>query len=374
VLKVLAIPAHLEGSGYLRICAPAQAINKLSDGAVHVDLMLAGQLGPTFTGPRGQRQVQDFPALDYDVVVLQLPMVEEVVAMIPHIQAQGIAVVADIDDDIAATPKSNPHYDKIAPETNPASNWRWLKQGCGMADLLTCTTPYLRRYAGGLTGFRHAPTRIIPNAVPMAATYEAKPEIEHTVVGWSGSVVTHDRDLTVTGGGVARAVEGTGAKFLAIGWWHHVAEQLELATEPPATGWLSLAQYYARMPYLDVGIVPLQPSAFNIGKSHLKGLDMAAAGVPFVASPLPAYKELAESGIGWLAESPADWEAKVRQLVTDAPLRTDLSAAYRDTVRRTRTFETCWWRWAEAWQDAADTKRAADERRTKTRGGARATA
>jgi len=155
---------------------------------------------------------------------------------------------------------------------------------------------------------------------------------------------------------VARAVESTGAKFLAIGWWHFVAEQLELSKEPPATGWLTLAQYYARMPYLDVGIVPLKPSGFNIGKSQLKGLDMAAAGVPFIASPLPAYRQLASDGIGWIADTPAEWEAKVHQLITDEPLRTDLSAAYRDTIRRTRTFETTWWRWAEAWQHAADIK------------------
>lgn len=364
MLKVLAVPAHLEGSGYLRICAPAQAVNALSEGSVHVDLMRHRQIGAVLAGPPGQRRVVEMPDLtDYDVVVLQLPMVEDVVQMIPAIQAQGIAVVADVDDDLAATPRSNPNYDKVAPATSPQSNWQWLKRGCGLADLVTVTTPFLRRYAGGENGHRYTRTEIIPNAVPAAATYERKPDIDGVVVGWSGTTFTHDTDLTIPAGAVAKAVEETGARFLAIGWWHHVREQLGLTFEPPATGWLTLAQYYARMPYLDVGIVPLRKCAFNIGKSFLKGLDMAAAGVPFVASPLPAYQELAADGIGWLADTPADWEEKVRRLITDEPLRADLSEAYRDTIRRTRTFETTWWRWAEAWQHAAD-----------SRGGARGTA
>lgn len=358
-LRVLAIPAHLEGSGYLRICAPAQAVNKLSEGQVQVSQCLANALPCTVTGEPGKRRVEHMDDLDVDVVVLQSPMAEDVVAMIHAIKAQGISVVADIDDDLEQTPRSNPNWSKVHHTTSPQSNWLWLKKGCAAADLVTGATAGLSRYARPHNRFR-----VIPNAVPAAATYEKRPDIPGSViVGWTGSVATHDTDLCVTGGGVAKAVERTGSRFLSIGWWHHVAEQLGLTFEPPSTGWLTLAQYYARIPYLGVGIVPLGNTAFNRAKSCLKGTEMAAAGVPFVASPLPEYQALHDAGIGLLAETPSDWEAQVRRLIVDTDLRTDLSDSYRDTIRRTRTFETTWWRWAEAWQHAAD-----------TRGGARGTA
>ena len=62
--------------------------------------------------------------------------------------------------------------------------------------------------------------------------------------------------------------------------------------------------YTSSVAELGVGLVPLLDSAFNRAKSWLKGLEYAALGVPFVASPTPEYVKLAGLGAGLLADDP----------------------------------------------------------------------
>lgn len=58
----------------------------------------------------------------------------------------------------------------------------------------------------------------------------------------------------------------------------------------------------------DIGIVPLNDIPFNRAKSFIKGLEYAAAGIPFVASNLPEYKYLADAGVGRVASLREEWE------------------------------------------------------------------
>ena len=58
---------------------------------------------------------------------------------------------------------------------------------------------------------------------------------------------------------------------------------------------------------IDIGIVPLNNIGFNHAKSYLKGLEYAAAGIPFVSSHTPEYQFLADAGIGRVANSAEEW-------------------------------------------------------------------
>jgi hypothetical protein len=60
--------------------------------------------------------------------------------------------------------------------------------------------------------------------------------------------------------------------------------------------------------YFDIGIVPLSDVPFNHAKSFIKGLEYAAAGVPFVSSYSPEYQHLADCGIGRVAKSDLEWQ------------------------------------------------------------------
>ena len=179
------------------------------------------------------------------------------------------------------------------------------------------TTPALaERYA------THGRYAILPNYIPKAYLDLPRPTNSPLRVGWTGSTRTHVRDLEVTGGGVARALQGTGAEFHVVGVPNDVRRQLDLAREPVSTGWVHLDQYPAELAKFDVLVAPLQDNTFNRGKSLIKGLEAAAAGVVPVMSPAADYLRLHDDyGIGLIARTPDEWFDRVRTLLTDHDLR-----------------------------------------------------
>jgi glycosyltransferase involved in cell wall biosynthesis len=285
---------------------------------------------------------------DADVVVLQRVIMRSTYDLIPLLKRKGIAVVVEVDDDFHALPDGHPlrRPGAWSPERSP----RWLRRACEEADLVTVTTPALADRYGG-----HGRVVVLPNMVP--ESYLEVPShapAERPVVGWTGSIVTHVGDLEVTGGGVAAAVRATGARFHVIGTGAGVKEALELDEHPSTTaGWVSLGDYPKAYAGLDVAIVPLAANAFNEAKSDLKGLEAAAVGVPWVASPTSPYLDLAAGCPGGLlADDADDWRNAVRWMIESAELRANLAAAGRAYVAEHRTVEGQAWRWMEAWAEA----------------------
>ncbi len=65
----------------------------------------------------------------------------------------------------------------------------------------------------------------------------------------------------------------------------------------------------------DIGLVPLADSEFNAGKSALKGMEMAACGIPYVAQHHPEYEAF---GAGILARTPTEWLSALERLLDPA--------------------------------------------------------
>lgn len=290
-----------------------------------------------------------------DVIVMQRPMLRRFVEAIPRVQAQGIAVVVDIDDDFTALHRGNAVWERVHPTIGVAPGElgsQYLREACRLADLVTVTTPRLvDAYAG------HGRAWIVPNHVP--ASYldvERVPLSDRPVAGWTGSVATHPGDLQVTRGGVARAVETVGAGFHVVGPADGVRERLGLAEEPTSTGWVGLDDYPAAMAQIDVGVVPLQSSAFNEAKSWLKMMEFAALGVPVVGSPTgPNVEFAARHGLA-LARKPKDWTRHVRELLVSAEMRADVGGRARESMR-SETIEGNAHLWWEAWEQASQRAR-----------------
>jgi hypothetical protein len=77
---------------------------------------------------------------------------------------------------------------------------------------------------------------------------------------------------------------------------------------------LPINDYPKLFKQMDIGIVPLSDVRFNDAKSYIKGLEYAAAGIPFIASPSPEYLELAEAGVGRIARNWDEWEYHFNEL------------------------------------------------------------
>jgi hypothetical protein len=90
--------------------------------------------------------------------------------------------------------------------------------------------------------------------------------------------------------------------------------------------------------------------------SWLKVAELAACGVPVVASPRVEYSRLRKLGVGWLARNPSEWRAKLRILTSSEAERVELAQRGR-AVMQNWTIEGNAWRWWETWTDALKLQR-----------------
>ena len=98
----------------------------------------------------------------------------------------------------------------------------------------------------------------------------------------------------------------------------------------------------------DIGIMPLPDTEFTRGKCGLKLIQYMACGLPVVASPVGANREIVEENRnGFLAASAREWFEKLEVLVEDADLRKRLGESGRARVAAQYTLEHGLSKWLE---------------------------
>lgn len=370
-MRVTVHPAGEDACSLYRLAEPARV---LADQGADVECTrtLAWRFSRTADG-RPHKLVDE---VDADVVVFQRPLARRKLDMIRALQAAGVAVVVELDDDFGAIHRRNGAWADAHPEwmtlaeaaergiaaserlTRGNHQWvreagtvswssnTWLRKACATADLVTVTTPALaERYAP------HGRVAVLPNLVPERYLSITAAPHDGVVVGWGGSVNTHPDDLETTEGAVAAAVVDTDARFHVVGTGVGVRTALGLADEPTATGWVELADWPHALAALDVGIVPLAATRFCEAKSALKMSEMAAVGVPSVVSPTPDNVRMYKHGIGLLATTPDEWRKQVRRLIENTDERVSMAEEGR-AIMADHTYEGHAGRWFDAWTQA----------------------
>lgn len=298
-----------------------------------------------------------------DVVVLQRPLTGMLVNVVRALQAAGVRVVVEVDDDFETIDPANIAHRSVSPRWSPDRNWQHLREVCRLADWVVVTTPALAARYG-----KHGRVSVVPNMVPRRYLYQRPSNpLDRFAVGWSGSIDTHPRDLQVTRGAVAQVLAERGLIFHLVGSGRRLVDdgtgrpvevpedrvaaalRLPVGSTWAHTGrWLTINEYPAGLAMLDVGIVPLAGGAFNEAKSWLKGLEMAAVGVPFVCSPTGPYRDLVAAGAGRVADHPREWRRELVRLIDDAEWRAEVAAAGRAAARGL-VIEDHADRWWSAW-------------------------
>ncbi|UDL16828.1 glycosyltransferase [Arthrobacter phage Atuin] len=345
-MKVLGLAADSGGCGFYRLRAPAEELRLLG-----VDIEVAeGIDADAVKYPDGMVQVNEVHT-DADLIVVQRPLDNSLTAVIEQAKKQGIATVVEIDDDFGSVHRKNIAYEAMQDKPNIGNNW--VVKACAAADHVTVSTQALAKYA------RHNRYSVLRNNVPVSIfdVEMPKSEIGWPRIGWTGSVQTHPEDLQVTRGAVGQLLKENGLPFNVIGDGAHVANNLNLDPETNlyATGWVDISVYYQNLyAFLDIGIVPLEMSPFNQAKSALKGLEYAALGIPFVASPTREYERLELYGVGKTAKSPSEWKKHLQRMI-DRPSETErIAKENRDRIEAEHTYRVNAPQWIEAWEKAID--------------------
>lgn len=83
----------------------------------------------------------------------------------------------------------------------------------------------------------------------------------------------------------------------------------------------------------DIGLMPLADDEFTRGKCAFKLLQYMAAGLPCVASPVGANREVVQPGVdGEWADTPQAWDSALRTLLTDPERRSRFGAMGRAKI------------------------------------------
>lgn len=291
---------------------------------------------------------------DHDVVVFQFPRSPEKLAMLEAANAAGITTIVEVDDNYWALHGDNPATKFFNPRSRQI-----LSECCAKADMVTVSTNAL----GGVARQLNDHVRVLRNCIP-ASYFEVRPNMSEDwsmlegriTMGWTGDPRWHPGDLNVMKNAPAKVCKDNGAAFLAIGS-DQTCNVLSIPSKDGfSVGWSrDLLDYVGLVKRLSIGVVPLGKSVFNDSKSWLKGLEYAACGVPFVASPSPEYRLLHIGGPGLIATDVRDWMRHLRALVLNEPFYREVQEAGLAFARE-QTYEIHAWRWAQAWRDAMNRK------------------
>lgn len=294
------------GACHIRVVDVADALR-----ARGMTVIVGGLVGDVRRGLLGVQPVDllsgrlEGPPVWPDVVVVQRVMHDGVADLTRRARAAGQVVIQDVDDDFWHLHPQNHARSGITP-----GRLRDYSAQLAAADLVTVSTPALADIVRTETGQRRVV--VIRNAVPVAAYRRRRCHPARvTRVGWPGALPWRSDDLRILRGWLDDTLATTGARLVHIGAVPDRSIATEARVDPTRVVELPLmpAWRWRRMlAVLHVGLVPLSDHRFNRSKSWLKALELAAAGVPVVASPSPEMRALADTGVPiMLADKPADW-------------------------------------------------------------------
>lgn len=345
-MRVLVFPADSAGCGMYRLAWPAQYLKHLGHD---VEVSYIGQRGifeihsrdegKTITGitmPKG-----------VDVMVFQRVSNPLFINAVPALRRMGIAVVMDMDDDLGKISKKSAAYGAF--NKNQTHSHHITAQVAEQCTLVTVTTPVLAKVYG-----KHGRVEIVDNYI-CGSDLEI-PRQDSDLLGWAGTTNTRGDDWQVVGRSVSQLTR-EGFRFTVLGPEGSLKDELKLTEEPEYSGWVPIMGWMQAMARIGVGMAPLFPSNFNRAKSRLKVAQMAALGIPYVASPLPEYVRFhQESGTGILGSSPAEWYDGLKRLLVDPGLRAHMGEVGREYMQD-QTIEKNAWRWWGAWTRALEMQR-----------------
>jgi hypothetical protein len=255
----------------------------------------------------------------WDIVVLKLIMLERVVEQVEKALEMGQKIVVDLDDHMEGLEKSNLAYTMTSPEKNSKNNREHYLKIIEKATALITSTPFLKDFYEK----KHPgkPVFLVRNGIDVDRW---KIRNDHSgylpTFGWVGATPWRSGDLEILNPYFGEFIKEKKVRF------HHSGSIINAPTVDNKIGidqdlfssepMKPINLYPEMFRKIDIGIVPLTDVDFNHAKSFIKGLEYAAAGIPFIASNLPEYEYLSKMGVGRIASNQDEWLSHAEQLLS----------------------------------------------------------
>jgi glycosyltransferase involved in cell wall biosynthesis len=229
------------------------------------------------------------------------------------------AVVFEYDDAVDL-----PSPDEPQDETNRQRYRRNFSSTVAAADLVVAGNRVLAERAA------HHRVEILPTGVDLSIfAPRTKPEPgDRCVFGWIGTAgnLPQWRRLIPVFHRVVAEHPGVCLKVVTNG-------ELPSCDLPLEVERFTIEREAACLDDFDVGLMPLEDTAWNRGKCSYKALQCMAMGLPVVVSPVGMNREVVEHGVsGFLASTDDEWVDHLLRLAGDPELRSRVGRSARSVV------------------------------------------
>jgi glycosyltransferase involved in cell wall biosynthesis/predicted O-methyltransferase YrrM len=378
-MRICFLPQSQDAPGCYRCIFPAEELRKLGHDARQPQLVgpMSDLLLKTAGLDRGEATRFHFAEdagytlgrIGAQVYVFHRQLESNAPGLMRMLKAERDAtIVVDSDDDDLGIPGYNPG--ELGTRPFQGTNRRQRRRGASAvrsdysrdnfiaslheADAVTVSTPYL---AERLSRF-HSSVHVLRNYLRWDdwedATQQSEIDRGRIRVGWMGRSQWHGGDLRVLAGLIGPWLRRhPEVDFVAAGD-ESVHDLLDIPqgqrVSYPPVHFRDLHTLPSITATMDIGLVPLAPNAFNEGKSHLKGMEYAACGIPCIATPTESYRYWVEEGVnGLFASKPKDWLRALDALVSDDDSRRAMGRAARAKAAE-HTYAKNAWRWEELYR------------------------
>jgi glycosyltransferase involved in cell wall biosynthesis len=270
---------------------------------------------------------------------------------VARLRAAGVAVGFDDDDDTAAAPPEVERYVAPGSLARATRDFERVLARAGQVDLVTTPSDAIadRFEAAGA-----AHVEVIDNYLP-GAFHRVRPRgHEGFVIGWHAAA---EHALDVEALGLRPVLRELLDRHPQL---HVVTIGIDLALGHPRCrreDHVPIGELTQRLADFDLGIAPLADTPFNRGRSNVKAREYAAAGVPWLASPVGSYAHLgAEEGGVLVADG--DWFDALDRLVGARRERARQAKRAKQWAQR-ETIGAMAAVWEDAFLDAIASARAA---------------
>lgn len=261
----------------------------------------------------------------WDIIVFKLIMHRDALEKLDQAIELGQKIIVDVDDFFDGLDESNKAHSVTDPKNNPDNNREIYAEIIKKSFGIITSTQFLFDYYSKI----HNNVFLVRNGIDVNRykfVKKQRRQYEKTKIGWVGATPWRSNDLEILSPFIGEYLSSRNVGFHHSGHLNNAgtaAEKLNINKQlVSVTPLRPIGEYPSLLAPIDIGIVPLNDVPFNHAKSFIKGLEYAAAGVPFIASDLPEYRYLFDAGIGRLATTKDEWIYHFDELLNDG-LRKD---------------------------------------------------
>jgi glycosyltransferase involved in cell wall biosynthesis len=335
-MRIAFLAATDTGNGFYRGTAPMAALELRGHRIVRL--------------PTDSDRVPLDAVRDVDLLLVHRFTDERAQKLVREAKDRGAAVVWDNDDDAGAIPKGTVAYRKFG-----GANWERrlvaMRRIFARTDLVTAPSPHLARRLADAGALR---TAVIENYPPDQFLRTGRRSHAGVVVGWIAGrehgVDVEQLDLRA----VAERLLDDRPELRV----HTFGASLGIRSDRYVnTNVVPLLRLTEEATAFDIGIAPIADIGLNRARSNIKLKEYAAAGLPWLASPIGPYAGLGEKQGGRLVADDR-WYDEVSRLL-DKPRDRRKLQKHAAKWAAGETLEKNAHRWEELFLDTIERSRAA---------------